>query len=1851
MPRFLNPITITTPGGSAPLVVNSSTVVTNLNADLLDGQHGSFYQNAGNLNAGTIPTGRLSGTYPISISGSADVVSVADTRTVTTTPQTIDRSVRFDFKENASNGLNDGGNYFGLMTFRQWGTNNDWSGGLSHQLGFTDNGNIWQRSGSSTTWGSWKKLWDDANDGAGSGLDADLLDGQHGSYYAAASSLGNYLPLTGGTLTGGLTGTTASFTGDLQSGGAIIRASASTAGQAWLSTAAYGVSQGDGRTHFGYNTGTQYENYIRGAHTVVNGSFQVVGAVTAQSTLAVTGAITQNGNQVLHAGNYSSYALPLAGGTLTGELSISTGGATGIRVNSPAGNQSFWIRVGYDTDGTATPVASALNTMLQSSGSSAGTFTIVCGNTKTATLSNTAANFAVALQQGGNQVLHAGNVSAYALPIGGGTVTGNLTINGTLSEGGYQAFPERVYTVDLTAQSAANFYPIVINGAPGSDNWHHRFSLEMPSLGGASAYNMHHFHGEARGGGWSDQTAFYRVFHNCYQDEERSVLGLWRGTQNWFGIVIYVRGGQTYYVRTNSRSVTGYTSAVTLNSATFAIKNAAGADVSGVSANIGEMFNAINTPQGFHSSYNNYIGGTQVVTNTGSWGISVTGSAASLSSGNNKVQVGTRGSWEAWQFLSNTASTSALGLYGSGGTWLGMLYAESTNIGFLDSSNSWDLRKNINGELHITVSGTARVALHAGNFSSYALPITGGSVTGPVSIIGQTVNGQSHYQWEGATFRNPGDWTASQIIRRDNATAGINGSIPALVLYNNNGGDQTTVGLSFASAEGATGQGNAVALAGIIARKEGAGTVGSWSSGSLTIYVKNVQTRVDALNITSTGTVNALVALQQDGNQVLHAGNYTSYLNNTYLRAAGHPGYNDWNVFGNTAQTVNSIFQENFNIPTSTGSSNFPTNAAYKYGTLVNFGSGGSAARAQVYISHAGNDLVFRGGWDTSNWHTWNRCLTDQNYNSYSPTLSGTGATGTWGISITGTSRGVGTSDPTIGTGGLWVTTATGLNVARNGTAYVVLDAGNYSSYSPPLAQAVYGENATATTNLSENNLDAALKSGFYTVNKVDNSKLPATSTAVNFLIHCSYVGVGNTAGIDLLTQDSTTSNLFYRNATGAGKGAWRTVLDSANYTSYAPTLTGTGASGTWGISISGSAVSATTQSKSDSSTSIATTAFSKWLFATFGTGGTTDWNHVSNTMPGTGTTLLLGNATNGFGPSQYYHPVNFEYAGTGGTGNVTQLAVAYGLEGNDLRMRGRYSGTWTSWVQFLNSSNYNSYSPTLTGGGASGTWGISISGSAAQLNGQAASFYQNAGNLNAGTLPSARLSGTYTIDIAGAASSGSRLGLWDGTSYITGSNTISGTGGRGVNLAPNTYVKQISFEFKNTSFASMGGNYGGLITIAPWDGTAVSQGDPNYQLLFSASAANSTSNPVLRLRAGIDAGWGAWATLIHDANFATAIPNSGVGAGTYNNVTVNAKGIVTGGSNVSYLTANQNIGITGDATGSGTTSIVLTLANSGVSAGTYRSVTVNAKGIVTAGTNPSTLSGYGITDALSTSGGTVNGNLTIGSGFQHLASDGTAAAPGYSFSADTNTGICRTAADTMGLVAGGIVRASIDSNGINAVNGSALLVYRDGSASISPMLYWANAANNRAYNWQLDAGNNATLWSYNGTAWASIISITSAGSLTASSFSGAGTGLTGTASSLTAGAVAWSGVTGKPTTLSGYGITDAINTSATAQTKSGDLTVGGNFVSNGTATVKSNGTRTGTALIKFAQTIGDNYATSFNVDHNLSTTDVLVQVVRLADGAIGNYTTSIVTATANRVTVTFAAAPTTSQYRVVVVG
>jgi hypothetical protein len=95
----------------------------------------------------------------------------------------------------------------------------------------------------------------------------------------------------------------------------------------------------------------------------------------------------------------------------------------------------------------------------------------------------------------------------------------------------------------------------------------------------------------------------------------------------------------------------------------------------------------------------------------------------------------------------------------------------------------------------------------------------------------------------------------------------------------------------------------------------------------------------------------------------------------------------------------------------------------------------------------------------------------------------------------------------------------------------------------------------------------------------------------------------------------------------------------------------------------------------------------------------------------------------------------------------------------------------------------------------------------------------------------------------------------------------------------------------------------------------------------------------------------------------ATASVLGGIKIGT--GLAIDGNGVVS----VASLATARTISATGDGTwsvsfnGSADVSGALTLANV-ATAGTYRSVTINAKGLVTAGTNPTTLAGYGIADA-----------------------------------------------------------------------------------------------------------------------------------------------------------------------------------------------------------------------------------------------------------------------------------------------
>jgi hypothetical protein len=88
-------------------------------------------------------------------------------------------------------------------------------------------------------------------------------------------------------------------------------------------------------------------------------------------------------------------------------------------------------------------------------------------------------------------------------------------------------------------------------------------------------------------------------------------------------------------------------------------------------------------------------------------------------------------------------------------------------------------------------------------------------------------------------------------------------------------------------------------------------------------------------------------------------------------------------------------------------------------------------------------------------------------------------------------------------------------------------------------------------------------------------------------------------------------------------------------------------------------------------------------------TGGVANWNDVTNARSGNGQSLLLGNASNGPGYNGYFHVFNFEYSSYDGSGNITQLAIPYGLAGSSidagLYFRGYYSGIgWSSWCRII---------------------------------------------------------------------------------------------------------------------------------------------------------------------------------------------------------------------------------------------------------------------------------------------------------------------------------------------------------------------------------------------------------------------------------------------------------------------------------------------------------------------------------------------------------------------------------------
>jgi len=313
--------------------------------------------------------------------------------------------------------------------------------------------------------------------------------------------------------------------------------------------------------------------------------------------------------------------------------------------------------------------------------------------------------------------------------------------------------------------------------------------------------------------------------------------------------------------------------------------------------------------------------------------------------------------------------------------------------------------------------------------------------------------------------------------------------------------------------------------------------------------------------------------------------------------------------------------------------------------------------------------------------------------------LSGT--VPTWNQNTTGTAGGLtGTPNITVGTIG-----------ATSGTFSSTISASNFSGSSSGTntgdqtnisGNAATVSSITGNTGLIVNNLYAPGSSGLVdgltttnfrsqmfgsTTNSWALSAGRWNSTPAPFSGLSSYGTVISWAGSD--TQGFLAMNYNSAGAIiGGGNGNninWTaTLLTSANYTSYSPSLTGSGASGTWGIAISGNAATAT------SATSATYLNSSNYINQT---GSTGTWNSDFQNTPA-GTARYNGDVganTSSNPGGTWWIQQNFRHTNSS---NYWGTQVAWGWEdnANKLATRNVSGGTFGSWVYYLNSSNYTSY-------------------------------------------------------------------------------------------------------------------------------------------------------------------------------------------------------------------------------------------------------------------------------------------------------------------------------------------------------------------------------------------------------------------------------------------------------------------------------------------------------------------------------------------------------------------------------
>ena len=436
-------------------------------------------------------------------------------------------------------------------------------------------------------------------------------------------------------------------------------------------------------------------------------------------------------------------------------------------------------------------------------------------------------------------------------------------------------------------------------------------------------------------------------------------------------------------------------------------------------------------------------------------------------------------------------------------------------------------------------------------------------------------------------------------------------------------------------------------------------------------------------------------------------------------------------TFGTTATTnlrglsaqITTLTATSSNITTLTG-----TNLTYTSGTITNLAatsitvtntpafvgngtltmnvSGTGLSGSQTFTANQSSNATFTVTSNATSANTASAIVArDASGNFSMGYLTSTGATFTGDI----------TTYRTGGTSGV-------IYFGTSGTRYLYYDG---SSYAMPGANlfvngvqavtnsgtwgiSISGNAATATTASNVNNGTLTLNvsgtglsgSQTFTANQSGNATFTVTSNATSTAGAASTIVARDVNGYIFNTYFNSTDNSVSSGVTAVMVKQGDNYLRSGTAASIATFISGQT------MNISGSSTSC-----SGNAATATTATYALNTTQSFNS----NWNTDFAAAPA-GSTILRGDTSTGSstgGPGgTWWFQQNMRHTNSS---NVWGVQVAWGWEDNAnlLRTRNVTGGSYGSWVTYLNSSNYNSYAPTLTGTGASGTWGISISGTA----------------------------------------------------------------------------------------------------------------------------------------------------------------------------------------------------------------------------------------------------------------------------------------------------------------------------------------------------------------------------------------------------------------------------------------------------------------------------------------------------------------------------------------------------------